>query len=100
MPEWARAVRQRALRNAFHQILQQHGVGVQQILLDLDMREPAFVPRTARGGSDHILALASSTRSRWDNLGSVRGGCRSTRHAGMERRAEALFFTSLTEAAV
>jgi hypothetical protein len=38
-----RVVRQRALRDAFYQSLQQHGVGVQQILLDLDMRKPAFV---------------------------------------------------------
>jgi hypothetical protein len=36
--------------------------------------------RTARGGSAQIRALASSTSSGWDNLESVRGACRSTRH--------------------
>src|SRR5215510_7953496 len=38
-----RAVPQSALPNAFHQILQQKGMSVQEILLHLDLRKPTFV---------------------------------------------------------
>ena len=38
-----RGIRQGASPNAFQQILQQKGMGVQEILLDSDLRKPTFV---------------------------------------------------------
>jgi len=38
-----RGIRQGALPNTFRQILQQNGMGVQEIVLDSDLRKPTFV---------------------------------------------------------
>src|SRR5579863_10304133 len=93
-----RSVRRRTLRNVVHQIIQQAGLGIQEILPELNVREPTFV--LEQFGSETIVSL------RLLQVGAVAGAIQGQfavhaaaggTDAAMQRRTETLFFASLAE---